>query len=88
MRYILLWIITFVEIKPGKENLRNSKNIKNSISGKIEDVITLFYMHAGVLSEAGDIMNFQILLMGKYRTGTHLCRLMEMIQTFYQAFIY
>jgi hypothetical protein len=26
MRYILLWIITFVEIKLGKENLRKSKN--------------------------------------------------------------
>jgi hypothetical protein len=26
MRYILLWIITFVEITLGKENLRNSKN--------------------------------------------------------------
>jgi hypothetical protein len=26
MSYILLWIITFVEITLGKENLRNSKN--------------------------------------------------------------
>jgi hypothetical protein len=44
-------------------------------------------MHAGVLSEAGDIMNFQIILLGKYKTENHLWRLMEMIQTFHQAII-
>jgi hypothetical protein len=32
-------------------------------------------------------MNFQILLMVKYKTGTNLWRLMEMIQTFHQVFI-
>jgi hypothetical protein len=56
----------------GKGKFEKFKRIKNSISGKIEDVITLFYMHAGVLSEAGDIMNFQIILLGKYKTENHL----------------
>jgi hypothetical protein len=43
MSYILLWIITFVEIKLGKENLRNSK-IKNFLSIKVEDFLTLVYI--------------------------------------------
>jgi hypothetical protein len=32
-------------------------------------------------------MNFQILLMEKYKTGTNLCRLMEIIQMVHQAFM-
>jgi hypothetical protein len=35
----------------GKEKFEKFKRIKNSISGKIEDVNTLFYMHGGILSE-------------------------------------
>jgi hypothetical protein len=85
MSYILLWIIICVEITLGKENSRNSKNKEFSFCQNWRFLDTI--LHAGELSEVGDIMNFQILLMEKYKTVTDLCRLMGMIQTFHQAFM-
>jgi hypothetical protein len=43
MSYILLWSITFVKITLGNE-FEKFRRIKNFLSGKIEDFVTLFYM--------------------------------------------
>jgi hypothetical protein len=83
MSYILLWVITFVEITLGKENIINSKEFSFWQNWRFLDTI----LNAGELSEAEDIMNFQILLMEKYKTGNNLWRLIEMIQTFHQVFM-
>jgi hypothetical protein len=82
MSYILLWVFTFVKITLGKENIRNSKEFCFWRNWRFLDTI----LYAGELLEAGD-MNFQILIMKKYKTGTNILRLMEIIQTFHQAFI-
>jgi hypothetical protein len=54
----------------GKENLRNSKNKEFSFWQNLRFLDAI--LHAGELSEAGDITNFQILLIEKYKTGTNL----------------
>jgi hypothetical protein len=68
----------------GKENLRNSKNKEFSFwqNWRFDTIL-----RAGELSEGGDIMDFQILIMKKYKSVTHLWRLIKIIQTFHQAFM-